>query len=73
MGCDPAARQFKTVSNRILRGQLPCGLEGAIYLLIRLFIHVYLFIINIKSSMLSIRGQGTLNSIYIREDYTGLE
>jgi len=37
----------------MLRGRSPRGLEGAVYLLVRLFVRAYLFI-NIRSLMLSI-------------------
>ena len=56
----------------MLRGRSPWGLGGAVYLLVRSFIRPRLFV-DIRSSMLSIRGRGTLDSVYIREDYTGLE
>ena len=61
------------VSDCILRGQSPWGLGGAVYLLICLFIYSHYLSINIRLLMLLIGGQGTLNSVYIREDYTGLE
>ena len=74
ISCDLAASQYssKAASNRMLYGQLPWGLEGAVYLLICSFICPYLFV-DVRSSMLLIGGRGTLNSVYIRKDHTGLE
>src|SRR6266567_7809636 len=46
-------------SDRMLRGQLPWGLGGAVYLLIRSFVRDCLFI-NIRSLILSIGGKGML-------------
>ena len=43
----------------MLRGRSPQGLGGAVYLLVRSFIRVCLFV-NIRSSMLSTRGRGIL-------------
>jgi len=42
MSCDPAASQYgsKAASDRMLRGQLPWGLGGAVYLLVRSFVRV---------------------------------
>ena len=48
-----------TASNRMLRGRSPQGLRGAVYLLVRSFVRVYLFV-NIRSLMLSTRGRGIL-------------
>ena len=48
-----------TASNRMLRGRSPQELGGAVYLLVRSFVRVYLFI-NIRSSMLSTRGRGMI-------------
>ena len=65
MGCDPAARQYccsKTASDRMLRGRSPWGLGGAVYLLVRSFVRPRLFV-DVRSSMLSIGGRGTLDSI----------
>jgi hypothetical protein len=42
----------------------------------RIFTHSFIYprlFINIKLSMLLIGSQGMLNSVYIREDYIGLE
>ena len=67
MGCNPAARQYgsKAASDCMLCGRLPWGLRGAIYLLVRLFVRVGLFI-NMRSSMLSIGGRGMLlNAVYL--------
>ena len=64
--------QSLMASDRMLRGRSPWGLEGAVYLLVRSFVRICLFV-DVRSSMLLIGGQGTLNSVYIREDYTGLE
>ena len=52
-------------SDCILCRQSPQGLEGAVYLFVYLFVYIYLSI-NIRLSMLSIRGQGILsNTIYL--------
>ena len=48
-----------TASDRILRGRSPQGLGGAVYLLVRLFVRVYLFV-DVRSSMLSTEGRGML-------------
>ena len=73
MGYNPAVRQCKTASDRMLRGRSPWGLGGAVYLLIYLFVHALSVRRCKRSLMLSVRGRGTLDSVYIREDYTGLE
>ena len=57
----------------MLRGRSPWGLGGAVYLLVRSFVRVVCLSVDVRSSMLSIGGRGTLDSVYIREDYTGLE
>jgi len=56
----------------MLRGRSPWGLGGAVYLLVRSFVRPRSFV-DVRSSMLLIGGRGTLNSVCIREDYTGLE
>ena len=68
MSCDPAASQYgsKAASDRMLRGRSPWGLGGAVYLLVRLFIHSRCLSVDVRSSMLSIGGRGTLDSVYIR-------
>jgi hypothetical protein len=43
----------------MLRGRSPWGLGGAVYLLVRSFVRVYLFV-DMRSSMLSTRGRGML-------------
>jgi len=45
----------------MLRGRSPWGLRGAVYLLVRSFIRVYLFV-DIRSSMLSTGGRGMLSN-----------
>ena len=51
-------------SNRMLHGRSPQGLGGAVYLLVRLFVCVCLFV-NIRSSMLSTGGRGMiLNTVH---------
>ena len=58
----------------MLRGRSPWGLGGAVYLLVYSFIRLYSFIRRYKRLlMLLIEGQGMLDSVYIRKDYTGLE
>ena len=57
----------------MLRGRSPQGLRGAVYLLICSFIYLHYLSVNMRLLMLLIRGQGILNSVYICEDYTGLE
>ena len=48
-------------SDRILRGQLPWGLGGAVYLLVHLLIRACLFV-DVRSSMLSVGGRGMLSN-----------
>ena len=72
MSCDPAASQYgsKAASDRILRGRSPWELGGAVYLLVRLYPRLF---VDIRSSMLLIGGRGTLDSVYICENYIELE
>ena len=49
-----------TASNRMLRGRSPQGLGGAVYLLVRSFIRVCLFV-DIRSLILSTGGWGILS------------
>ena len=59
MGCDPAVRQCKTASDRMLRGRSPWGLGGAVYLLVA---RSHLLVRRCeRSSMLSIGGRGMLS------------
>ena len=74
MSYNPAASQYgsKAASDRMLRGRSPWGLGGAVYLLVRSFVRPRLFV-DVRLLMLLIGGRGTLDSVCIREDYTGLE
>ena len=52
-------------SDRMLRGRSPWGLGGAVYLLVRSFVRVCLFV-DVRSLMLSIGGRGMLsNAVYL--------
>ena len=64
-GCRFQQYYGSTASNRMLRGRSPQGLGGAVYLLVRSFIRVYLFV-DIRLSILSIRGRGMLSkTVYL--------
>jgi len=45
----------------MLRGRSPWGIGGAVYLLVRSFVRVRLFV-DVRSSMLSIGGRGMLSN-----------
>ena len=49
-------------SDRILRGRSPWGLGGAVYLLVYSLVCAHLFV-DVRSLMLSVAGQGILDSI----------
>ena len=64
-GCRFQQYYGSTASNRMLRGRSPQGLGGAVYLLVRSFIRVYLFV-NIRLLILSTRGRGILSkTVYL--------
>ena len=73
MGYNPAVRQCKTASDRMLRGRSPWGLGGAVYLLICLFIRALSIRRCERLLILSVGGQGMLDSVCIHKDYTGLK
>jgi hypothetical protein len=53
--------QSLMASDCMLRGRSPWGLEGAVYLLVRSFIRICLFV-DVRSSMLSTGGRGMISN-----------